>query len=196
MKRALVAAAALLVASPVAAEETKPKTRAVEREGFKLQVPDGWTALPDVANEASNSLLGATTDLTGGAVAYGDRSSGVMVLVFWVKTKDKVTGVRAPVEAYHDEMKLSLVEGGTTVSRIETAETATRMTASFDAVDGEISLRSSSVAAVGKDGKLVAWTAQCMYAAAKAKTTCDKIIGDFQVTVADKDLKPLEKKKK
>jgi hypothetical protein len=192
--------AALLVASasapPASAEETKKKTRTIEREHFKLEVPNGWTDLPDVANEASNSLLGASTDLTGGAIAYGDRSSGVMVLAFWVKTKDKVSGVRAAVEAYHDEMKLSLEEGGTKVSRHETSETVTRLSSSFDAVDGEISLSGASVAAVGKDGKLMAWTAQCMYAAPKAKSTCDQIIGAFQVTIADKDLKTLEKKKK
>jgi hypothetical protein len=202
MSRPALLAAALLVAfttsasSPAAAEEAGKKTRTIEREGFRLEVPTGWTDLPDVANEASNSLLGASTDLTGGAIAYGDRSAGVLVVVFWVKTKDKTSGVRAAVEAYHDEMKTSFEEGGTKISRFELAETATRVTSAFDAADGEITMRGTSVAAVGRDGKLVAWMAQCMYVAAKTKATCDQVVDGFRITVADKDLKPLEKKKK
>lgn len=176
--------------------QSKP-TKKLERDGFSVEIPGGWGELPDVANNARNALLGQSTDMTGGAVAYGDPNAGVMALVFWVKTKDKVPGVRAALEAFHDEIKLSLESNGTKLSTWTVAETTTRMTSALEGTDGSVVVRGQVAGAVGKDGRLVGWSAQCIYGTAqkkKAAPTCEALIASFKTTVADTELKLIEPK--
>jgi hypothetical protein len=190
--------AVLAVLASTTAAAAGTKARKIERDQFVLEVPAGWTDLPDVANNAANAILGETADMTGGAIAYGDRQAGVLALVFWIKTKDKVPSVRPTLEAFHSEIKTSLESDGTRVTGWKTGETATRMTSSLEGTDGNVVMKGESVAAVTKDGRLVGWTAQCIYATTvekKAVPVCGQVLASFRVTVADVDLEPLEKAK-
>lgn len=188
----------VLLTATVYAQNGKPAAKKLERDGFSVEIPAAWGELPEVANNAQNALLGQTTDMTGGAVAYGDPNAGVMALVFWVKTKDKVPGVRAALEAFHDEIKLSLEGNGTKLTTWNVTETTTRMTSAVEGSDGSVIVKGQVAGAVGKDGRLLGWSAQCIYGTAarkKAMPMCEALVSSFKVTVADTDLKAIEAKK-
>ncbi len=193
--------AALLVMSvtlwvePAGAEE---KTRRIEKEGFRVDLPKAWGELPDVANNAANAILGVSTDYSGGALAAGDPSQGVMVVVFWIKSKDKMPAVRAALEDYQRGIKESLDEAGTKLSKWEPSETATQLRVAAEGSDGDVTLRLASIAAVGKDERLSGWTAQCIHGSTSKKgpAVCAEVLATFTITTADADLKPIEKKKK
>ena len=198
MKPLFMMIAVLATATVYAQGGGKPAAKKLERDGFSVEIPSAWGELPEVANNARNALLGQSTDMTGGAVAFGDPNAGVMALVFWVKTKDKVPGVRAALEGFHDEIKLSLEGNGTKLTTWNVTETTTRMTSAIEGSDGSVIVKGQVAGAVGKDGRLLGWSAQCIYGTAarkKAMPMCEALVSSFKVTVADADLKSIEAKK-
>jgi hypothetical protein len=190
-----IAALALALATPALAEE---KPRHIEKEGFKVDLPKGWGELPDVANNAANAILGVSTDYTGGAMAAGDPSQGVMVVIFWIKSSEKMSSVRSAIDDYQRGIKESLDEAGTKLTKWEPTEAATQVRVAGEGSDADVALRLVSIAAVDKEDHLSGWTAQCIHGA-KSKTgptLCAGVLGSFGITAAEADLKPLEKKKK
>lgn len=189
MKPVLMSLIVILAATAFAQGRGAKK---LERDGFAVEIPAGWGELPDVANEAKNSLLGASTDMHGGAVAYGDPKAGVMAVVFWLEAQDKVPDVRAALEGFHDEIKLSLEGNGTTLSSFTLSETPTIMSAALAGSDGSVVLKGRTSAAVGKDARLGGWSVQCMFSSAAKKKVaplCDALVASFKVTVPDLELK-------
>lgn len=170
----------------------------VEREGFRVVVPAGWNEMPDLANTIANGILGASTDIDGGAAAWGDASAGIFGSVLWVRAKKKVEVVRPELDAFHASLRASIEESGVKVTKHEVSETATRMTSRLEAETDQVKLQAVSIAAVDKKGILHGWSAQCVRsvrAPKKALPLCDALLGSFAVTVADGELKPLEKKR-
>jgi hypothetical protein len=192
----LLAAALIVTHVPSAAAEEK--TRKIEKEGFRVELPKGWGELPEVANNAANAILGVSTDYSGGAMAAGDPAQGVMVVIFWIKSSDKMQNVRGALEDYHKGIKESLDEAGTRLGKWEASETATQLKVAAEGSDGDVTLRLASIAAVGKDEHLAGWTAQCIHGA-KSKNgpaLCAGVLASFAITAPDADLKPLEKVEK
>jgi hypothetical protein len=191
-----LALVALLAASAFA-EGRGPKK--LERDGFAVEIPAGWGELPEVANNTKNAFLGASTDVDGGAVAFGDPKVGVMAVVFWVEFRDKVPDVRAALEGFHDEIKRGLQENGTSLTSFALSETNTVMTASLAGSDGSVTLKGRTAAAVGKDARLGGWTVRCMFADAakkKAAPVCEALVVSFKVTVPEMELQPIPPKKR
>lgn len=201
MKWLVICVTATAMMGAAWAEEPKKdaaKKRLVERDGFRVELPKAWGELPDVATNAANAILGVSTDYSGGAMAAGDPSQGIMVVVFWIKSNEKMTSVRTAVEDYQRGIKEAFEEAGTKLSKWEATERAATLSVAGEGTDGDVVLRLASVAAVGKDDRLSGWTAQCIHASTSKKgpAQCAEVLSSFAITAPEADLKLLEKDKK
>ncbi len=195
MKRLIPAVVLACFAATAFAEGGDTK---VAEHDYKVVMPAAWKALPDIANSAKNSVLGASTDIDGGAIAYGDTSSGMFAMTIWVTSKKKVGAVRAELTDFHDGIKSSLAGSGIAIDKYEVSETGTRVSSVIEGSAAKLKLRAISVGMVDKDGHLRGWSTQCVYAVTAAKTAgplCDAVLASFAVTFPDADARPLEKKK-
>jgi hypothetical protein len=171
----------------------------IDEHDYKVKMPAEWKELPDLADQAKQSVLAATTDIDGGAIAYGDVSKGVFSLGIWVVSKKKVNAVRTELTAFHDGIKSSLAAtGNLKISKYDLSETATRMQSRIEGANDQLAIIGVSVGLIDKDGVLHGWSMQCMYVVAKAKDVaplCEAMLATFGVTFNDANARPLEKKK-
>jgi hypothetical protein len=182
-------------------DKAKEKTKQIERDGFLLTVPDAWEPLPDVANDVANNLLGESMAVTGGAAAWGDKNDGIFVIAIWAESKEKTKVVRPELEAFHDSLRQSLEQsGGLTIDLWQLSETETRLSSRMAGGNAKLKLWGAATAGIQKkDGALRGWTVVCAGASSRAKKAtarCKQVIDSFAVTIADADLKKLEKKGK
>jgi hypothetical protein len=187
----LILLAILAVTAPVVHAEQK-----LDRADIRLSVPDNWVVAPDMAESALKATVGTDGQVEASTLSYRHPSKVPVVLGIFVCSKQPVgTDVRQELKIFHNSMKKALEKGGATFTRFELMEGAQRMTSAFEAKQGSVKLQGLAIAAVRTDGKLLAWSVECIYVADQAldAQVSAEVVASFRVVHPVEDLRSLDK---
>jgi hypothetical protein len=188
---ALLSLVILAAATPVLRAEQK-----LDRADIRLSIPDNWVEAPDVAESALKATVGTDGQVEASTLSYRHPSKVPVVLGIFVRSKQPVgTDVRQELKIFHNSMKKAIEKGGATFTRFELMEGAQRMTSAFEATQGGVKMQGLAIAAVRTDGKLLAWSVECIYAADQAldAQVSAEVVASFRVVHPVEDLRALNK---
>ena len=136
----------------------------------------------------------ARAELVVDAVAAGDARAGVFAVLVWVEGKKAISGgVRAELGATLAGLQKAAAGTWTT------SETATRLTARGATSSADVDLDAAAAAVVDKQGILHGALLLCARtgparARPKPRAACDALLGSFELTYAEAELRRLEPK--
>ena len=175
----------------------------VSKEGFRLDLPSGFTESPKLTASSKERLSPEAVD--GGAIAWEHPETRTIARVLWMRAKyptGKEVRVRDELTSAHEAFRSEAEDGR--VESWDVRETKGLMISSLsyrvgDAMEGKAkAIRQVAIAGVGTDGKLRAWTLECGYpltrAAEVSEKACDAMAKSFATTVTEKSFRALEPK--
>jgi hypothetical protein len=169
-----------------------PAGTLVEGNHVRARMPAGWKANPDAA-AAMKKGLGSKPGMVADVAAWGDAPAGVTGVLVWLDMSEPFPGnVRATLGAFVTGVLKSLPaderqDQDTRYHRVVRTGTT-----------GKSDTNGIVAAVIDMGGHLHGYTLMCVRTGgatlkARAKAACDALLGSFELTWADAELKPLEK---
>ena len=169
------------------------RAQTIEKPEFRLSVPGGWKAMPELEEAIRGAMLSGTKDLEAGVAAWGDASQGIFTMVLWVTSPDGGASVRDGLMAFHGGIRETLEQDGSRITSWELSETPTRLVSHVAATSDDNRVRGVAIAGMDKD-RAPARLQRPVHRRRQGRArppSAQAILDTFQVTLPDANLRSL-----